>query len=70
MATIANAPARPPAMTKADRGAAVYLGAPLSTVRLWREQGLLPHVMIGGKLYYRYDDLDAFISEHRVSAAA
>lgn len=52
----------PPAATNV-RGAAVHLGVSPSTVRRLTAAGDLRAVRIGGRVLYRYADLDAYLAE-------
>jgi hypothetical protein len=52
-----------------NNGAAEYIGVESGTLATWRSTGRykLPYVKIGRSVKYRYEDLDAFITNNTVS---
>jgi excisionase family DNA binding protein len=48
---------------------AEYLGVPIRTVRFWRERGGGPTgFRVGKRLYFRADDVTAWLDEHAASS--
>lgn len=48
--------------------AALYLGFAKATLKKWRVTGDGPsYVRVGSKIVYRVEDLDAFLSAHRIA---
>ena len=61
----APSPRTPHARLIQIREAAAILGVSLVTVRRRVRDGSLPHVRIKGRLYFRANELHAFIEAHR-----
>ncbi|MBV8336978.1 MAG: helix-turn-helix domain-containing protein [Alphaproteobacteria bacterium] len=57
----------PPVRLIQIREAAAILGVSLVTVRRRVRDGSLPHVRIKGRLYFKANELHAFIEAHRGS---
>jgi hypothetical protein len=54
-----------------EREAAAYLKQQPRTLRLWRHTRGLPHLKITSKVVlYRKDDIDGWLSRHRLAIAA
>lgn len=51
-----------------QRVAARYLGVHLNTVVRYRLRGILPYYRLGGRVYLKISDLQAFIDGSRVDA--
>lgn len=58
----------PPNPWLSRREAAKYIGVSPATLQRYQADGLIPFSKIGGRVWYRRDDLDAALDSHRVSA--
>lgn len=46
-----------------------YLGVSVITMRRWVRDGVIAHARYCGRLHFRIEDLDAFVTEHMVEVA-
>ena len=53
-----------------NREARTYLGISTPTLQRYRAAGRVPYSKVGSRVYYRRDDLDAFLTEARVEQDA
>ena len=44
-----------------------FLGLSKTTLQRYRNDGLLPYSKVGANIFYRYQDVIAFLEEHHVS---
>lgn len=41
------------------------LGIAKSTAQIWRDEGMIAFSQVGNKIYYRMEDVEAFLKVHR-----
>lgn len=52
--------------------AAEFLQVPVSTLAVWRSTGrvVMPYVKVGGRVRYRMEDIERFLSQHEFNRRA